>query len=284
MNASSAYIKRLIRSGSIHIFGGVGHTGVVRIVQISDIHAELSPAQEDKWKRLEWAIHVADNAGAQAIIVTGDLAAQEGSIAVYRRIKRYLDTARCDVLVQPGNHDDRTLFATVWGRRYQLDPLYPTLDRRIDVGGERMVLLDTSDGRVTDQQVAWLDVVCATHAASAIRAGVAPRFVIWSHHPVIGGFHRYMDANYPLEGRDKVLSILSRYAQGLEIAIFSGHYHTAAHVKRDGIHQFCCPSLLQQLDATSERISWNDEPVGVRIVDLVHPSRIESTITTMPVA
>ena len=220
--------------------------------------------------------------GAHAVFVTGDLAFRYGTRETYAELVLWLDRLPCDYLVMPGNHDDRSLFADIFGRRYRTTGAAPLIDRHVDVGGIPMVMLDTGDGAVTAEQLLWLDSVLASRAAAARKARGPRHLAIWCHHPILTGFHRYMDTNYPLIGAAEAQTVLDSYTADLDISIFCGHYHWESHLVRGGIHQYCTPSLHIQIDPVSETFLPHSSVPGYRVVEICSGAPVETAVVYRP--
>ncbi len=257
----------------------------MRIVQLTDLHVDVKeprPRDIPVWEHLEWALRSVAETGANAVLVTGDLAFRHGTRETYSELALWLDRLPCDYLVMPGNHDDRSVFADIFGRRYRTTDSAPFIDRHVDIGGVPMVMLDTGDGEVTVQQLLWLDSVLSSCAAAA-RTGQRTRYLtVWCHHPILTGFHRYMDANYPLAGAAEAKTILDAYAHDLDISIFCGHYHWESHLVRGGIHQYCTPSLYMQIDPTSETFLPHPIGPGYRVVEICPGDPLETAVVYRP--
>lgn len=246
------------------------HTGWVKIAQISDAHLDLQdpfPHEVDVWDNFRWALESARANEVDLIVVSGDLALLEGKTDLYEAIAALMRRGNTPYLLIPGNHDDRRLFAGAFGRRYaQLSE--ETLDLSVRIAGASMYLLDSGDARLTSRQLAWLDMQIRAHREAAIRGELSRRVILWIHHPIITGFHRYMDQNYRLHNAEDVEGLLTPYGGDLDIAVFCGHYHTEDARESSGITQYVCPSLYVQIDPKEETFRVLSSAPGYRLVDV----------------
>jgi Icc protein len=245
----------------------------VRIVQITDRHLnpdEHHPNGVDVQDNARWALREAQDREPDLIVLTGDLAFWMGTHETYREVAALLDGISSDYLVLPGNHDDRSLFSDVFGRRYRTTPDHPWLDRQVNLAGIPMILLDSADGTIAEGQLAWLEVVIAEYARAAGRGEAASRIILWTHHPILTGFHRYMDREYPLVNATEVYDgLLAAIATDrLEVTIFCGHYHTENAQQRGPISQYCTPSTYLQIDPRAEEFRVAHRTPGIRLVDI----------------
>jgi 3',5'-cyclic-AMP phosphodiesterase len=259
----------------------------VRIVQITDLHLDSDeplPNGVDLRDHAEWALDEARRQEPDLVVLTGDLAFWMGTADTYREVARLLQGLAADSLVMPGNHDDRTLFAAAFGRRYRTTADYPWLDRQVNVAGTPMILLDSGDGVIDDRQLAWLEVVLGEYALAARRGEATRRLLLWTHHPVLTGFHRYMDANYPLrnarEVRDAMTAAIG--TDGLEVSVFCGHYHVE-DVRREGaIHQYCTPATYLQIDPETTEFRIDHRTPAVRLIDLDPNGEMTTSVIYRP--
>lgn len=230
---------------------------MARIAHIADLHLSVDePIAHgiDLWEHFESVLAAIAEAGVELMIVGGDLALKEGDPETYRRIAKRLDTFPADVLVQPGNHDRPELFAEAFGRRYRWTG--EPLDRVVTWRGFTLVLLDSSSGSVSEDQLSWLESVWRTTHPAAL----------FLHHPVTAGICRYMEINYELRERDHVYRRIASLAD--EVHVFSGHYHVAHDALHNPILQHVTPAVFYQLDSDAPEFAVASSRAGYRIIDL----------------
>ena len=192
----------------------------LKVVILSDLH--LGPAGAavnglDPGARLAGAVEVInrDHADAACVLIAGDLA-DRGEVAAYAHLKDLLSPLRPPVHLTLGNHDDRAAFLSVFGAA--LDDPEGRVSRALDLGGYRLLLLDTSDaglvgGRLCDGRRRWL-------VARLAEAPDRPVIVVQHHHanPLSLPVDDIM-----LEDGAAYLDILSRHPDVR--AVIAGHVH-----------------------------------------------------------
>ncbi len=253
------------------------HNGAVVYVHITDPHL----AVEEDWGAFQWALDQAATFNPAVVVITGDIAREVGSLPLYRRVREFLDRSGLETLVLPGNHDDRSLFEEAFGRRYRRDARWPRLDRLVDAGGQEMILVDTADGALHPDTIAWFDALLESFAGGT-RVGTHRRDLpVWIHHPVLTGVSTWMEHNYPLGNADALVDVCQRYRQELTIHLFCGHYHTDSILQRENIIQYCTPSLWKQIDPRGEALRFLPEKeFGFRMVS--HSDDSINTVVITP--
>lgn len=230
--------------GGVHIWRSLRHTGAVRIVQLTDIHLDLDqrfPHGTDTWGNFGRSCEIIRRLDPDLLVISGDIALSDGNPRLYSEVAERCDGLARDVLYLPGNHDRRELFGDAFGRRYRLAPGRRTLDRVVRAGGYALLLIDSADGVLMPSQLGWLELVLESHSAQAAGGQIANTLPIFVHHPVITGFHRYMDAEYRLENADSVAELLANQPV-LRPYIFCGHYHCEHETRRGTAVQMTTPS------------------------------------------
>jgi 3',5'-cyclic AMP phosphodiesterase CpdA len=195
----------------------------VLIAHISDTHVSTPGSRIDAHYRtadhLEAAVaHL--NALAprpHAVLATGDLV-ERGEVAEYERLHALLEPLAMPIYLIPGNHDDRANLAAVFDRHRYL-PREGCVRYAIEDWPVRLVAVDTlvpgeSGGRLTGEQLAWLDV---TLAAAPSR----PTIVFMHHPPFLTGIVKMDEMG--LEGSDELAAVIRRHPQVERIAC--GHLH-----------------------------------------------------------
>ncbi|SIQ01769.1 Icc protein [Alkalispirochaeta americana] len=257
------------------------HNRGVRCVHISDIHLDLvtrTPQGVPVWDHFFWARKTARNLNPDLVVITGDLALDQGSEELYQELASHLVFPGAQVLLLPGNHDKREYFQGAFGRRYALDPRWPRLDRVVEIGGRTMILLDTADGEISRDTLSWLDSLLTASAAAVKRGEQNGTILIWMHHPPLGGFNTFMDANYPLRNGQELVSLLTGFAGVLRFHLFCGHYHTDDQRHQENLTQYSTPSTWIQLDATTPDFSVSSRLAGLRLVDIDSSGTVETLV------
>jgi Icc protein len=154
----------------------------------------------------------------EAIIFSGDLT-DTGSAEAYRRLRTtcqaYAERMGSALIWAMGNHDERASF-----REVLLDeaPLTQPVDRSYDLGGLRVIVLDSSEpgyhhGEISEEQLSWLARELETRADDGT--------ILVMHHPPVPPVQSPALLS---ELRDQVR--LAEILQGSDVVgILSGHTH-----------------------------------------------------------
>ena len=104
--------------------------------------------------------------------------------------------------------------------------------------GFKVIVLDsiireklTSNGRLGDEQLNWLD--------NELKNSKKDTILIYMHVPAI---EPYNSPNHRLLDADKFMEILEKYNN--PIGVFQGHYHAAKITQKDNVVYVSCPSLV----------------------------------------
>lgn len=196
------------------------------LLHLSDTHlvgAGLLYGDVDAWERLKQAFAAVEASGVrpEAVIFTGDLA-DKGEPEAYRKLRGAAEAVAGHVGAKliwvVGNHDDRSQVRSVL-----LDEAFDDspLDRRYDLGGLRLLVLDSSvpgfhHGEVDDDQLRWLAAELETQAQDGT--------LLVLHHPPIPCVQ---DLAVLTELRNQ--PALARVVENSDVvAILAGHLHFSA--------------------------------------------------------
>ena len=109
--------------------------------------------------------------------------------------------------------------------------------------GYKVIVLDsiirdrlTANGRIGDEQLAWLDNELANSTKDTV--------LIFMHVPIL---EPYNSPNHRLLDADKVEAIFSKYKN--PIAVFQGHYHGAKITQKGNVLYVSCPALVSYPNA-----------------------------------
>jgi Icc protein len=234
------------------------------VVHLSDIHFLEDPSASQHGVRtadiFEWAIPMVNAVAPNLIVVGGDLTSDEKP-ASYRRARAGFARLRAPVHAIMGNHDDRSVYRSVFHPEGQPspDPIY----RAFDHGAWRFVLLDSHvpgavEGRMDAPQLAWLDADLAAHPGRPTFAFV--------HHPPLAIGVRWLDNLGFLNGQDLV-HIVERHPQVR--AVFFGHVHQPRIWRYRGIVFASVPALAFQFSPTEQDTSGRhitQDPPAFRVI------------------
>ncbi|MBC7282219.1 metallophosphoesterase [Hoeflea sp.] len=137
---------------------------MLKFIVLADLHivAEGSLSHGlDTTDRLNKAIDFVNtnHADADFVIVAGDLA-DRGDLPAYQRFEKAITRLELPVHLTLGNHDDRTNFLSHFGPDLAAET--GNVDHVIDLKGQRIIVLDSSDrsvggsGLLETSQLAWL--------------------------------------------------------------------------------------------------------------------------------
>lgn len=122
-----------------------------------------------------------------------------------------------------------------YNKNYKFEKTYYSF---VPQKGYKAIVLDTiirdkltSNGRIGEQQLAWLDQELASSTKDTI--------LIFMHVPLL---EPYVSPNHRLLDADKMEEILNKYKN--PIAVFQGHYHGAKITQKGHILYVSCPSMV----------------------------------------
>ena len=197
-----------------------------------------------------------------ALVFTGDIA-DRGEAAAYRRVRDIVESAAermgAPVIWVMGNHDKREAFRTELLRE---EGSTAPVDRVFDIGGVRIIALDTSvpgyhHGDLSDAQLVWLSDVLSEPAPHGSLLAL--------HHPPVPTMVPLMDI---LELRHQAR--LAEVVTGSDIrGILGGHLHYATTGLFAGIPVSVAAATCYTVDLTAPRDSLNGMQGG-QSINLVH--------------
>ena len=127
-----------------------------------------------------------------------------------------------------------------YNKNYKFEKSYYSF---IPQKGYKVIVLDsiirdrlTSNGRIGDEQLAWLD--------GELKNSEKDTVLIFMHVPVL---EPYVSQNHRLLDADKMEEVLAKYKN--PIAIFQGHYHGAKITQKGNVLYVSCPSMVSYPNA-----------------------------------
>ncbi|QIS11742.1 metallophosphoesterase family protein [Nocardia arthritidis] len=255
------------------------------VVQLTDTH--IRPAGQsvhgvDTYANLTHVLGqlLAADQSIDALVLSGDLT-DDGSPEAYRRLRDAVTPVAAElgatILYVMGNHDERGAFAV---ELLGADPATvrpeQTLDQVIDVGGLRIIALDSTtpgrhEGHLETAQLAWL--------TDELRRPAPRGTLLVLHHPPIASplaATEYLRLQRP--------ELLETAVAGTDIQmIICGHNHLTAAAAVAGIPVWLGPALAYRIDpmppATRHR---GLAGFGYSRIDLIGSTVIATAIEATP--
>lgn len=229
-----------------------------RIAQLTDLH--IGETEEDVYgspvrKQFLATINALKKQPLDALILSGDLAANAGEYDAYVWIKEQLKIFNCSIYLCLGNHDRLETLKQV----FELNPNDCHDDGyyfNTKINGQTCLFLDTSPYFLSNQQMEWLQRQYLENKEEIL---------LFMHHPPIYCGCTAMDNKYALKNISetwKVLKQLERIKY-----IFCGHYHSEKTVIKDGKTVFLTPSTMAQFDPLATDITISHRNPGWRIIE-----------------
>lgn len=210
----------------------------LRLLVVSDTHLGYRD-QETAAKR--WAQTAEELAAApgEMVLHLGDVVdgGREAQYPIYLETRRRIGKPVHEI---PGNHDPPELFA-----KHVRQPI----DTAVELRWLRFLLLnnsrvDSHDGFLSEEQLAWLDGQCREAAANE-------QFVIVAMHvPAHTNFHPDRGWHVkPANGQTKFYETIARHKLRV-LAVFHGHFHNGIRGwdDRAPVHEIAFPSALYNQD------------------------------------
>ncbi|MFK7904646.1 MAG: metallophosphoesterase [Chitinophagales bacterium] len=230
----------------------------VTIAQITDIHIGMQGEDTngiDVRANFLCVLKEVEQAGVDYIVVSGDLCFDIGIREIYEWVKSALDAVGIPYFVIPGNHDNPSMLALVFGLEHLLQKEELFYQREIEEVG-KLLFLDSTTGIVSAQQLTFLKESCQDPAIPNL---------LFVHHPPSLADITHMDNNYALKNIGEVQAAIGECASKPH-AIFCGHYHCGRTIVLPKLHTnvFITPSsAFFQLnpdavgfEIKSERSAW----------------------------
>lgn len=199
-------------------------------------------------------------------VITGDLCFSTGDAGVYAWLRAHLEALAIPFEVIPGNHDDTALLADAFGYgagALQEGELY--FSRAWDHC--RALFLDTSAGRMSAAQWAWLEDQCATTQGPVL---------IFMHHPPVLAGAPFMDLNYPFQQAEEFRLFQTRLR--IPTYIFCGHYHLERTLPAAFGSISITPSCILQISPESEHFQVSDWRPGLRHIIMEDSGAIRTQV------
>ena len=212
---------------------------VIRIGQVSDIHIgedEGFVQGIDVRANFESALKSKSMRDLDLLVLSGDLANEDGEPGAYRFISEQVKDFRVPVLVIPGNHDRLDTMAEFFDLADKIHGGKCYFKYEMD--GHTLFFLDSACGTVSGEQLEWL---------KSEAAKIQGEVFLFMHHPPCLCGHRFMDARYSLKNKEEVQSALADIPNLTHI--FCGHYHSHFEMDMGRQKVHVAPSTQMQIDS-----------------------------------
>ncbi|MBK9014332.1 MAG: metallophosphoesterase [Saprospiraceae bacterium] len=240
----------------------------MKLIQITDLHVasegEFTHGVDVRQNFLD-ILQAAKSFSPDYLILSGDLAYDTANEQVYRWMKSQLDDLGIPYAPIGGNHDNSALLARVFGLEHLLTD--GDLYYKLPLPNHTLLLLETSNGTISEAQLAWL--------ANELTQLDAPA-VIFMHHPPVEGGVPYMDVNYPLRNMVEVQEVL--YQHPFPVYIFCGHYHVEKMLCVKNLVVHITPTTYFQMKWQQPEFLLDHLRIGLREINLRSDGVVESAV------
>jgi Icc protein len=202
--------------------------------------------------RLAQVLTHATGLAPDAFFLTGDFCASEPIQEIFHQLRARLDLLGVEYFITPGNHDDRKMLRNAF---YLEGHNYEPIRGLVRVKNHDFLFLDSSTGKVNDDQVEWLTNALKTH----------PEAAIVMHHPPVPMGVVFMDKKYPLRETGHLLSALT--ADGQPRRVFCGHYHSGRTVHWKNLEVHICPPTSFYIKPNNEDFQQDFLPPGYLMLE-----------------
>ena len=202
--------------------------------------------------RFEKVLVHAMHLNPDAVFLTGDFCASAPVQEIFHQLRARLDLLGVNCYLTPGNHDDREMLRNAFdleGQNYE--PIRGT----VQVKNKDFLFLDSSTGKVNEEQIGWLTDALKAH----------PEAPIVMHHPPMPMGVAFMDRKYPLQETENLLSALT--ADGHPRKIFCGHYHSNRTVNWKNLEVHICPPASFYINPHKEEFEQDFFPAGYLLLE-----------------
>lgn len=238
------------------------------LIQITDCHINASTRHHrgntrDMLQSVLAAIHCDES--PDLLLVTGDLA-DDGSEQAYLWLQRQFSRFPCPVLVLPGNHDDSSRMAEVFGTPNQLR------DNCRELGEWSIVPLDTrhaghESGLLSQASLVELDALLTERRDRHI-------LLTLHHYPLPVGSD-WLDAMGLVNAR-QLFAVVDRHPQVR--MMLAGHVHQVAEQVYRGIPVLSTPATCRQFLPGSREFALDPTPAGYRRLCLDDNGKVDSSV------
>ncbi len=231
---------------------------LVRIAQLTDMHiGETDEEVHGSPVRTQFlsALNELKKQNLDALVLSGDLAANAGEENSYVWLKEQLKELTFPVYICLGNHDRLNTLKQI----FHLNPNDCHEDGyyfKARIKKHLCLFLDTSPYFLSNQQLEWLKQQDNENREEML---------LFMHHPPLYCGCTFMDRKYPLKNISDVWSVIKELKHINHI--FCGHYHTERTLVKKGKNIFLTPSTMAQFDNQTSDITILHRNPGWRIIE-----------------
>ncbi|MFZ1749774.1 MAG: metallophosphoesterase, partial [Saprospiraceae bacterium] len=227
----------------------------MKICLITDLHINMQgelPLGIDTQANLIKVLHHIGSKKYEFIMINGDLMHFDTADSSYQWIGNKMKSLKTPIYVTAGNHDDPVILAHAFDMAAELkgSELYYI----IQDSGFSFICLDTSKGKMSEQQWMWLEDQIE-HRGQMV--------YIFMHHPPIISYSKHMEPKYIFLEVDRFERLCSKYAEK-QFHIFCGHYHIERTIIKNNIQVYITPSTFVQIDPDEVQFKILDTSIGYR--------------------
>lgn len=249
--------------------------GTLRILQITDCHIYANPegrlAGLKTQQTLDDVLEMAQRNFWQAdmVLATGDLV-HDATPAGYSRFEERFSALGAPVYCLPGNHDLPEVMSKC------LDHSSVTTPKAIRQGNWLIVMLDSTirgsaGGHLSSRELEALESNLSRHSD-------CHTLICLHHHPVPVG-SAWMD-RMALDNPQEFFSIIDRHPKVR--GILWGHIHQLFEGEHRGVKLMGSPSTCIQFTPRQDEFGIDQQPPGLRWLELLPDGVIRSAITRLP--
>jgi len=227
---------------------------LLKIALISDLH--LGPSGYlhyglDHRARFLQVLAEAQACHPDVFFFMGDYSLAEPDTQVVQWLKEELAIIEQPIHWLAGNHDETGQLSAVLNL-----PLRSTntLDYTSKMGNLDIIVLDSSQKRLSKEQLAWF----------ARELELAQNPTVFIHHPPILMGAAFMDRRHPLENHAELTQILLDY--GKPIFVFCGHYHSALTTTYQNLTVCVVPPTSFAISPTTQEFEYDHRPPAFQML------------------
>lgn len=231
----------------------------MRILHINDIHVPKKGENTygvDVIDNVTRIIKKVKSLSADLLVINGDLGYLKGDEATYQWIKAQLEDLPYPLAITSGNHDVPSILAKVFDMQDKL--INEELFYHLQLEEQDLIFLDTTTGKVSDQQLEWLEKKLEE---------IPYEFFLFMHHPPIRVGVPFMDNKHALKNMGAIQEILLNHSGN--VYAFSGHYHVEKMVQLENLQLFVTPSCFFQIDQFEEQFKPDHYRIAFRDISWV---------------